>query len=121
MTTTKRDIMKKIKNRERAENKYRRELAKHIPDLWKYAKTIEADEDKAYKLLSNTISRAVMFQSENKAEANYETLSRLMYMQFLENFGRNETEPKPYVFARPIRANLMQTTLGQRGKVVSVH
>ena len=42
MTTTKTDIMRKLQNRKKAENGFRRDLARHIPDLWKYAKILQA-------------------------------------------------------------------------------
>lgn len=116
MTTTKRDIMKKIQRRKDRENGFRRELAKHIPDLWKYAKTIQPAEDKAYALLSNTISSAMMLQDQKHLDADYETLSRLMYIQYLQDMSRSETDPKPYIFAAPTRANLIKTMSGQTEK-----
>lgn len=121
MTTTKKDIMRKLKNRRENETDFRRQLAKHIPDLWKYAKSLHANQDKAYSLLAATISRAVMVHEQGTIKPDYDHLSRLMYMQFLEDFGKSEIDPKPYIFANPVRANLIAITPGHCEKAVSVH
>ncbi len=121
MTTTKKDIMRKLENRRDGEVNFRRQMAKHIPDLWKYAKTLRANEDKAYALLAATISRAIMVHDHGTIKADYEHLSRLMYMQFLEDFGKSETDPKPYIFAQPVRANLIAITPGHREEIALAH
>lgn len=121
MTTTRKEIMRKLGDRRSGEVNFRRQIAKHIPDLWKYAKTLHANEEKAYALLAATISRAVMVNDLGTIKADYEHLSRLLYMQFLEDFGKSETEPKPYIFAQPVRANLIAITPGHREEIAIAH
>lgn len=121
MTTTKKDIMRKLEKRKASEQDFRREMAQHIPGLWQYAKTLHQDKDKAYALLARTISRCVAAHDSLGIQANYDQLSRILYVQFLEDFGKSETDPKPYIFANPVRANLIAITPGRYEKNVSVH
>ena len=85
MATTKTNMTNKLRERS-----FKRELAKHIPDLWKYAKILSNNEDRAYSLLSETLKKAMIgWDTEHQKDASYLSLSRLMYRQFLESYDRN--------------------------------
>ena len=89
MATTKKDFVYKVKKRT-----FKHELAKHIPDLWKYAKVLSTNDDKAYALLSDTIKRALAgLEAGCQKAVDYTALSRLMYRQFIDSNAQMAMQP----------------------------
>lgn len=109
MATTKTNLMNRMGQKRSERAIFKRELAKHIPDLWKYANTLHQNKDKSYDLLARTISKSnEMFEKSNLFEADYQILSRMMYREYLGSFDGMRIQDL-YEFAAPIRAGLLVT------------
>ena len=89
MATTKTQIADRLYKR-----KINRQIAIHIPDLWKYAKILTSNEDRAYTLLSNTLKAAPdSFDIHNVSDVDYQSLSRTMYMEYVRMVTGEDTTP----------------------------
>lgn len=112
--TTRTDMMKRILKRRSKDKNTKRELARHIPDLWTYARLLSGDDVQAYTLLTVSINSALKEANDNHAfPLNYESLSRLMYRKLLtihkerkvmQNFKSGQARPAGWVALIPAKA-----------------
>lgn len=64
-------------------------LARYIPDLWRYGTRLCANEDKARALICDTLDTALQKQWKRPSSLTVATwLNMLMYRVFLADYGR---------------------------------
>lgn len=100
------------------------ELVKHVPNLWKYGKSLCPHEEDASKLLYDTIETALHKQwKKPQGLTTYAWLSQIMYRQFLDDyFGYAQTRrDASSTYRKSFLAPDIHLALRNQSEPVSVH